>query len=227
MERHFEEELRQLKEKLLRMSSLVESCVQKAVLAFRERNRKLAEEVVASDREIDMLEIEIENLAIRLLALLQPMAGDLRFIISVLMINNNLERLGDLGVNIAQRTIDLLKSPPTSEVDNINKMAELSQKMLKDSINAFVNNDTDLAQRVCLNDDAVDQLNRQIFKELLNKMQQDNSFVERSVDLILVSKNLEKVADHATNICEEVIYIIKGKIIKHHAEDNELEGHNT
>ena len=220
MERHFEEALRQLKQKLLEMSTYVETAIGKSIIAFKERNGKLAEEVVEGDNKIDMLEVEIDNLAVKLLALMQPMAGDLRFITSVLMINNNLERLGDLGVNIAQRTLDLLKEPPVLKVGHIHGMADVAQKMLKESLNAFVNNNVELAQKVCEMDDEVDQLNRKIFKELLDQMHKDSALIERSLDLILISKNLEKIADHVTNICEEVIYIANGKIIKHHLTDN-------
>lgn len=219
MERHFDDSLKQLKEKLLLMSVMVEEAISKAIKAFAERQKDLAEDVIQADRNVDMLEIDIENLCIRLLALHQPQAGDLRFITSIMKINTDLERMGDLAVNIAERALDLLKSPPTPEGSHLTTMAKSAQGMLKDSIEAFVNKKADLAQLVCKRDDEVDQLNRQIFQELTRKMQQDHNYIERSIDLILVAKNLEKIADHATNICEDVIYMVNGTVIKHHVAD--------
>ena len=219
MERHFDEALKNLKEKLLKMSGLVEESIGSAIKALMERNAELAYKVIKGDDSVNHLEIEIDELCLKLLALHQPTAGDLRFITSTMKINSDLERIGDLAVNIAERTLDLLKVPPLKLRLNIPKMAAASQAMLKDSLDAFVNKDSKLAYEVCKRDDVVDNLNHEIFMELLNAKAEDQKPVERVIDLILVAKNLERVADHSTNICEDVIYMIDGKIIKHHIID--------
>lgn len=215
MHRHFDEELQQLKEKLLRMSSLVEDVINTSVKALIDRDAALAQKAIQADKAIDMFEIEIDELSLRLLALYQPQAGDLRFIASSMKINNDLERIGDLGVNIAQRTLDLLKNPPFPSLADIAEMGKAAQSMLKDSLNAFVNKDSSLAEAVCRRDDVVDNLNKVVFKKVLTSKPHDAE-VERAIDLILAAKNLERIADHSTNISEEVIYMIEGKNIKHH-----------
>ncbi len=219
MERHFDEALKQLKEKLLRMSSIVEESIGTSIKALMERNAELAYKVIKSDDVVNMLEIEIDDLCLKLLALYQPTAGDLRFITSTMKINNDLERIGDLAVNIGQRTLDLLKVPPLKLRIDIPKMAAAAEGMLKDSLNAFVNKDSKLAYEVCKRDDEVDDLNHEIFMELLRAKPEDQKPVERVIDLVLVAKNLERVADHSTNICEDIIYMIDGKVIKHHITD--------
>ena len=219
MERHFDEALKGLKEKLLRMSGLVEESIGSAIKALMERNAELAYKVIKADDMVNRLEIEIDELGLKLLALHQPTAGDLRFITSTMKINSDLERIGDLAVNISERTLDLLKVPPLKLRLNIPKMAAASQAMLKDSLNAFVNKDSKLAYDVCKRDDVVDDLNHEIFMELLKAKPEDQTPVERVIDLILVAKNLERVADHSTNICEDVIYMVDGKVIKHHITD--------
>ncbi len=219
MQRHFDEALRNLKEKLLRMSGLVEESISSSIKALMERDAELSYKVIKSDDAVNLLEIEIDELCLKLLALYQPTAGDLRFITSTLKINSDLERIGDLAVNIAQRTLDLLKVPPLKLRLNIPKMAQAAQGMLKDSLNAFVNKDSKLAYEVCKRDDEVDDLNHEIFMEILKAKPEDQSPVERVIDLILVAKNLERVADHSTNICEDVIYMVDGKVIKHHITD--------
>ena len=219
MERHFDEELRHLKEMLLRMSSLVEEAISGAVKALVGRDGALAQKVVDNDNAIDDLEIEIDELCLRLLALHQPQARDLRFITSGMKINNDLERMGDLSVNIAQEALHLVNIPLGKTLTDIPRMATLVQAMLKDGINAFVLNDVHLAKNVCLRDDEVDNLNRQVFSDMLANMGQDPKNVTRAVDIILVTRNLERIADHATNIAEDVIYIVEGKVIKHHYTD--------
>ncbi len=219
MERHFDEALNHLKEKLLRMSGLVEESISTSIKALIDRNSELAYKVIKSDDVINMLEIEIDDLCLKLLALYQPTAGDLRFITSTLKINNDLERIGDLAVNIGQRTLDLIKVPPLKLRIDIPKMAEAAQGMLRDSLNAFVTKDSKLAYEVCKRDDEVDDLDHEIFMELLACKVEDQSSVERIIDLVLVAKNLERVADHSTNICEDIIYMVDGKVIKHHITD--------
>lgn len=219
MERHFDEELKELKQKLLQMASLAEESIAKSVKALVERDKKLADAVIDSDEVLNLLEIEIDELCLRLLALRQPIARDLRFITSALKINSDLERIGDLSVNIAQRSLDLIEQPLLKPLIDIPRMAQLAQKMVKDSLDAFVNRDAELARDVCRRDDEVDQLNHQIFRELLTYMIQDPTTITRSVDLILVGRHLERIADHATNIGEDVVYMVKGKTIKHHIEE--------
>ncbi|MDD5217054.1 MAG: phosphate signaling complex protein PhoU [Candidatus Omnitrophica bacterium] len=219
MERHFDEELRELKEKLLQMASLAEESIAKAVKALVERDKKLAQNVIDSDEEINMLEIEIDEICLKLLALRQPIAKDLRLIASALKINSDLERIGDLSVNIAERTLPLLEEPLLKPLIDIPRMAELAQKMVKDSLDAFVNQDAELARSVCRRDDEVDQLNHQIFRELLTYMFQDPKNINRAVGLILIGRHLERIADHATNIGEDVFYMVQGRTIKHHIEE--------
>ena len=219
MERHFDEELKELKGKLLQMASLAEESIARSVKALVERDKKLAEEVIDSDEAINLLEIEIDEISLRLLALRQPIATDLRFITSALKIITDLERIGDLSVNIAQRALDLMEQPLLKPLIDIPRMAQLAQKMVKDSLDAFVNRDAELARDVCRRDDEVDQLNHQIFRELLTYMIQDTKAISRSVDLILVGRHLERIADHATNIGEDVVYLVKGKTIKHHIDE--------
>lgn len=219
MQRHFDDELKHLKEKLLRMSSLVEESISISMKALVERKDDLVKKVFEAEDAINMLEIEIDDLCVRLMALHQPQAGDLRFITAMMKINNDLERMGDLAVNIVQRTQYLLTVPLLKPLIDLPRMAQVAQGMLKDSMDAFVNDGAKLARNVCERDDEVDQLNDQIFRELLTYMMQDPKTIERAIALILVSRNLERIADLSTNICEDVIYIVDGRTIKHHIEE--------
>lgn len=219
MERLFDEELKDLKEKLLRMAGLAEDAIASAIKALKDRDESLIDRVFEHEEKINRLEIEIDEVCMRLLALRQPMAGDLRFITTAMKLGSELERIGDLSVNIAERTVGLLKVPQLKPLIDIPRMAGLAQAMVVDSINAFVNRDADLGRRICERDDEVDDLNQQIFRELLTYMMQDASTISRAVDLILIGRHLERIADHATNIGEDVIYLVKGKSIKHHIEE--------
>lgn len=219
MHRHFEEQLQNLKEKLLRMSSLVEDSISLSIKSLVNRDALLAQKVIELDDAIDDIEIEVVDLCLKLLALQQPQARDLRFIAGSMKIVNDLERMGDLSVNIAHRSLDLLRVPLLKPLIDIPRMANLAQAMLKDSLNAFVNDDVQLAREVCVRDDEVDHLNVQIFRELLTYMLEDPSSVQRAVDLILVAKNLERIADHSTNIAEDVIYIVEARVVKHHQDE--------
>jgi phosphate transport system protein len=220
MERQFDEELKQLKEKLMRMASLTEKSISLAVKSLKDRKEKLALQVFKGEEAINLLDVEIDNLGMKLMALRQPMAVDLRFINSAMRIAVELERIADLSVNIAERVLDLLKVPLLKPLIDIPRMAEMAQNMVKDSIDAFINRDDQSARDVCERDDDVDDLNNQIFRELLTYMMQDPTTIKRAVDLILVARHLERIADHATNISEDVIYYVKGKTIKHHCETN-------
>jgi phosphate transport system protein len=220
MERHFDEELQELNNRLLHMSTLVERAIRNAVLSLSKRNGDLAEETIRADDAIDLLEVQIDELCVRLLALYQPVATDLRFITSAMEINKDLERIGDQEVNIAERTQEVIKLPIIKPLIDIPRLAELSQLMVKDSINSLVTRDEDLAIDVCKRDDEVDKINEQIFRELLTYMIEDTKVITRAVELILVGRHLERIADHATNIAECVIFLLKGEWVKHHFEES-------
>jgi phosphate transport system protein len=218
MERVFDEELKSLKEMLLRMAALVEDAVSLAIEALRDQKEEPAREVLQIEESINLLDVEVDEGCMRLLALRQPMAGDLRFITSAMKIASDLERMGDLAVNVSELAIELSKLPLLKPLLDIPRMARLAQDMVRDSINAFITRDEALARDICVRDDEVDALDDQIFRELLTYMMEDPHTVQRAVALILVSRNLERLADHATNIGEDVIYLVKGKTIKHHID---------
>lgn len=218
MVRKFDEELKNLKEKLMQMATLAEESIALAVRSLKERNEVYAQQVFQGEETLNLLDIEIDNQGMHLFALRQPMAIDLRLITATMRIAVELERIGDLAVNIAERSLELLKQPPLKPLIDIPRMAEIAQQMVKDAIDAFVNKNDKLAKNVCERDDEVDDLNDQIFRELLTYMMQDPKTIEIAVELILVGRHLERIADHATNICEDVVYLVKGKTIKHHFE---------
>jgi phosphate transport system protein len=223
-ERPFDEELKALKEKLLEMATRAEDQIALAIRALKDREEALACQVLDREAAVNMLDIEVDEMGLRLLALRQPMAADLRFITSSMKIAGDLERIGDLAVNIAERTLDLLKTPQLKPLIDIPRMALIVQEMVRDTLKAFVEGDDALARDVCKRDDDVDQLNAQIFRELLTYMMEDHATISRAVDLILVGRHLERIADHATNIGEDVIYMVRGKTIKHHIEEGRLTG---
>jgi len=221
MERHFDEELKGLRQKLLFMADTAQEMIGLAVKALVDREKEFTEKVFALEEIVNRTEIEIEEEVLRLMALRQPIAGDLRLLTAILKINNDLERVADQAVNISETVVYLLKEPPLKPLINIPKMAALAQKMIKNSLEAFVDENPSLAQEVCREDDEVDLLNEQVFRELLTYMMEDPKSITRAVDLILVSRNLERIADHATNISEDVIFIVEGKNIKHHLQEND------
>jgi len=223
MERQFDEELKGLSEKLLNMAGRVEESIALSVKALKDRKEELARDVLLREEKINILEIEIDESCMKLLALRQPMAGDLRFITSAMKIAAELERMGDQAVNIAERSLELIKHPQLKPLIDIPRMAVMAQDMVRDSLNAFINRDELLARSVCERDDDVDCLNDQVFRELLTYMMEDPETINRAVDLILVGRHLERIADHATNIGEDVIYMVKGKTIKHHIEEKQCE----
>lgn len=219
MERKFDEELKKLNEKLLNMAGLAEEQIATAIKGLKDRRKELAEDVLRKEENVNIYDIEVDELCMKLLALRQPMAGDLRLITSAMKIGSELERIGDLAVNIAERTLDLLKYPLLKPLIDIPRMASIAEEMVRDSINAFIQRDEKLARSVCERDDEVDSLNDQIFRELLTYMMESHANIHRAVGLILVGRHLERIADHATNIGEDVIYLVKGKTIKHHIEE--------
>lgn len=214
MQRHFDEQLQELKERLLSMGGLAETMIAKSVKALVERSEILVQEVFAHEEEMDRYCIDTDERCFTLLALHQPMAGDLRFIAVAIKINSDIERIGDLAVNIAQATMSLIAQPQLKPLVDIPRMARLCQEMVKKSLDSFVAQDPELARIVIESDDAVDFLREQVFGDLLNCMIDNSATVPRALDLILVSRCLERIADHATNIAEDVVYIVRGEDIR-------------
>jgi len=218
--RHFQEELDQLKTRLLEMGGLAEEHVRLAIKGLVDRDQALTGRVLGGDEPVNALHIEIDNRCFTLLALHQPMAADLRTIVAAVKINTDLERVGDLAVNIAQAATRYATHPPVKKLIDIPRMATIAQSMLRDALDAFVRRDTALAQRVLDEDDKLDDLKTQIFRELLTYMLQDPTTIEPALDLILVSRHLERIGDHATNIAEDVIFIVSARDVRHHAADH-------
>jgi phosphate transport system protein len=214
---HFQDELDELKTRLLEMGGLAEDRVRSAVQGVVERDAALVERVLAGDTPINQLHIEIDNRCFRMLALYQPMAVDLRAIVSAVKINTDLERVGDLAVNIAEAVRRYMRHPPVKELIDIPRMAEIAQHMLRDSLDAYVRRDTQLAHAVLNEDDKLDALKQQVFRELLTYMLQDPSTIEPALDLILISRHLERIGDHATNVAEDVIFMVSARDVRHHA----------
>ncbi len=215
MQRHFHEELEALKQTLLAMGALVEDQIRRVMRALVDRDDALAASVIERDREVNAYDVEIDEKCVELLALHQPTAGDLRFITTAMKIVTDLERIGDQAVNIAQRVRELNLEPQLKPYIDLPRMAELAQAMVKESLDAFVARDTELARRVCAEDAPVDALNHQIFRELLTFMMEDARTIPRAIRLILVSRFLERVADHATNIAEMVVFMVDSKMVRH------------
>lgn len=216
--RHFQQELEELKDKLLTMSGLVESAVSRSIAAVVQKNRKLAEEVLQNESRVNQMEIEIDNQAINLLALQQPMAGDLRLITAALKINTDLERMGDLSVHIAQCGLSLLTEPVIKPMVDIRHMSALVESMVRKSMDAFVANDADMARSVLASDDAVDSLRTASYHELVSFMEKEPRNIPQALDLIGITRSLERIADHSTNIAEDVLFLVKGIDVRHHAE---------
>jgi phosphate transport system protein len=214
-QRHFDEELKTLKEKILRMGAMVEEQIANAIKALVERNPDLARQTVENDHRVNALDVEIDEDSVRLIALHQPMAKDLRFITTAMKISTELERMSDLAENISERAIELNEEPQLKPYIDIPRMAEHAQRMVKEALDAFVNRNVDLAWKVIRDDDFIDDLTHQIFRELLSFMLEDPHTVTRAIRITFVSKYLERIADHATNIAELVVYLVEGKIIRH------------
>ncbi len=219
--RHFEQELERLKIMLLEMASLVEAAIFKSISSVANKDVSLAEEVLKNEARINRMEIDIDDLAIKLLALQQPMAGDLRLIAAALKINNDLERMGDLAVNIAERAIELIEEPVIKPMVDIPHIAALVQSMVHKALDSFVNKDVELARSVLASDDAVDDLRTASFHELISFMERTRNSIPQAVSLLSIVRNLERIADHATNIAEDVIFYVKGIDVRHHAEVRE------
>ncbi|HEV8130916.1 MAG TPA: phosphate signaling complex protein PhoU [Acidobacteriota bacterium] len=213
--KHFDEQLSLLKQQILRMGSIVEEAISRSIHALVRRDTPLAEQVIANDPHVDKLEIEIDNISLELLALRQPVARDLRFITTSLKIVKDLERVGDLAVDIAERAVELNPAPETKPLADYPIMAEAAQKMLKDALDAFVNQDVELAQKVLYADDYVDMLNEKLFRDLLSYMAKNPADTACASHLMFVAKYLERVGDHSSNIAEMVIFMVEGRDIRH------------
>ncbi|MBV9611296.1 MAG: phosphate signaling complex protein PhoU [Acidobacteriaceae bacterium] len=216
--RHFEQELEQLKAKLLEMSALVESAIYRSVQGVVEKNGDLAEQVIKNETRINQLEIEIDDMAISLLALQAPLAADLRLVTAAIKINNDLERMGDLSVSIAQAALALVKEPVIRPSIDIPHIAGLAQGMVRKALDAFVQRDAELARSVLASDDAVDNLRTASYHELISFMEKNPQQISQALYLLSTVRNLERIADHATNVAEDVLFLVKGIDVRHHNE---------
>jgi phosphate transport system protein len=221
----FQEELNTLKVTILKMGSLVEEAIGKAIQALVQRDSDLSRKVIDNDTRINALDVEVDEECIRLIALRQPTAGDLRFITTAMKITTDLERMGDYAVDICERALELNEEPQLKPYIDIPRMAEIAQGMVRDVLRAFLERNTSLAYEVINRDDAVDELNAQIFHELLFFMLKDSTTISRAIKVTYISKYLERIADHATNIAEMVVYMDEGKMIRHirHPEESSEE----
>jgi len=213
--KHYEQQLRLLKDKLLLMSHQAEQMIADAIRALTERRPSVAQEVIARDDTLDRLEVEIDNLCYQILALEQPVARDLRFIATALKIVRDIERIGDTAVNIAERAQELIQEPELKRLIALPIMAQSAQQILKESLDAFVNEDATLAEQVVFSDKAIDDLYEQIFRELLTYMIEDTHNISRALKLIFIAKHLERVGDHSANIAEMVVFMVRGQDIRH------------
>ena len=222
MERHhFESEMQALKNRLLNMGALVEDRVHRAIQALMERSPAAAEEIARGDQDVNELQIEIDERCLRLFALQQPMASDLRLITAAMKINADLERIGDQAVNIAEQAVGVLAHPPLKPIIDLPRMADIAERMTRESLDAFVRKDADLARSILKRDDEVDEMKDHVFRVLLTYMMADPGTIERALGLILVSRHLERIADHATNIAEDVIFVVEAKDVRHHHEERQ------
>lgn len=219
MHRHFEYELDGLKSNIIKIASLAEEAIAGAIAALLEQRKDLANQVIAADKQIDMYELVIDNHVVDILALQQPVAVDLRFILAAARINNDLERIGDHAVNIAQSAIFLADRPHIKPLVDIPIMADTTKQMLRDAIDAFIHRDTEKARTVLLSDDTIDDLNKKIVADLVALMRKEPATIEQALDLIRVSRNLERVADLTTNIAEQVIFMAEARVVKHHRDE--------
>lgn len=223
MKRHFDDELRILKEKLFQMGLLVENAISNAMVALFQRDSAKAQEVIKGDQEINLYEIEIDELGHELIALYQPAAADLRLITMVLKITNDLERMGDQAVNIAEKALVINQEPPLKPYQDLPKMAEEARRMVRDALNAFMEKDPDKAKRILEEDDVIDRLNDKIYEDIQKILAEKPEYIQTGISLIMVSHNLERVADLATNIAEDVIYLKRGIDVRHHIRERREE----
>ncbi len=214
-DQHYEGELKELHLKLLEMGGFVEKQIANAIIALTDRNDDLAKLTIERDHTANRMDVEIDELCLRLLALHQPAARDLRLITTALKITVDLERIGDMAVNLSERVLELNVEPQLKPYIDLPRMADIAQGMLRESLNAFVHGDVALALKVCRDDDRIDDLTKQLFRELLSYMAEDPQAIGRGIRLVFIAKYLERIADHATNIAEMVVFMVKGKSIRH------------
>jgi phosphate transport system protein len=220
VKRHFDDELKELHKSILKMAAMAQEAIHKSVEALKDRDKKQAQSIIDEDDKIDKLELYIDEKCIDLIACHQPMAGDLRFITTGMKINSELERIADLAVDIAQRVLELADKPLLKPLIDIPKLSTIAQKMIGDAIDAFVNKDTGLAKKVVLSDSEADRLRNLVQQELINDyMSKDPTTACRAVPLLLIARHLERICDHTTNIAEDVIYMVEGKVVKHRPEE--------
>jgi len=215
---HFQQQLAELKDKLLAMAALAQLAVESAVDAYLQRDKGLCQYVKQNETAINTAQRELDEMAYELLAKEQPMAIDLRFILAVIKINNDLERMGDLAVNITERALTLMREPAVKPLIDIPRIADLAESMVHRALDAFAKHDAEMARDVLLSDDAVDRLRDAVYDELLSFMQEERSTINRAVSLMFIAQNLERIADHSTNIAEDVLFAVKGIDVRHHAE---------
>jgi phosphate transport system protein len=218
MSMHLQRDLEKLKKDILTMGAMVEDAVRKSISSLHERRGDLAREIIQGDTRIDRFEVDIEEQCLKILALHQPVAEDLRFIAAVIKMNNDLERMADLAVNIAERASVLASEPPVRIPEGLRTMTAAAMAMVRDSLDAFVNRDAARAREICTRDDQVDQYNRDIIAELQRMMEADPTTIRRHTHLFSAVRHLERIADHATNIAEDVVYLVEGEIIRHKSE---------
>jgi len=220
MERHFDEELKELHQEILKMAALAQEAIKNSIEALKNCDKPQAQNVIDQDDKVDALELVIDERCIDLIARHQPMARDLRFITTGMKINAELERIADLAVDISQRVIELLDKPLLKPLIDIPKLSTVAQNMVGDAIDAFVKNDVELAKKVVLSDSQADRLRDLVQEELINDyIAKDATTAPRAVPLLLIARHLERICDHATNIAEDVVYMVEGKVVKHHTED--------
>ncbi len=218
MLRHFDRDIEQLKELLLRMGAMVEDAISDSIRALLERDSAIAERVIASDDDIDQMELDIDQHTVELIAKMQPAAVDLRFVATAMKITPELERIADLAVDVCERAVELNREPLLKPLIDIPRLARMAQDMVRQALDAFVRRDATLARQVIARDDEVDMLTEQSFRELLTYMLEDSRNISRAIRLTFVGKYFERMADAATNICEMVVYLVEGKVIKHSNE---------
>lgn len=220
MERHFDEGLKELHKELLKMGVMAQESIFKSIEALKNRDKTLAQNVIDSDDKVDELELMIDERCIDLIARHQPMAGDLRFITTGMKINLELERIADLAVDICQRVLELVDKPLLKPLIDIPKLSAIAQNMVRDAIDAFVNKDAELAKKVILSDSQADKLRNLVADELINDyLAKDPKSASRAVPLLLISRHLERICDHTTNIAEDIVYMVEGRVVKHHPEE--------
>lgn len=220
MQRHFDEELRQLKDDILKMGALAQEAIINSVDALKNRDKAAAQKVIDADMVMDKLELLIDDKCLDLIALHQPMARDLRFLTTAIKLNAELERIGDLAVDVAQRALDISDKPLLKPLVDIPRLAEAAQRMTGEAIQAFIKSDTGLAKKVILSDSEADDLKRRVEKELIcDYMMKDGSTADRAVPLLLVARHLERICDHAVSMAEDIIYLVNAKVVRHHPEE--------